>query len=107
MSFTTADYCESESKAQGTTPEQYKAALHLVTTAMKDTTNVDIADIEVTKDGVHYHWRRLKWLKGKSTFRAIIEIQDTGVILHLVIPRASDTYEEVKKLWLKHRTKMP
>ncbi|MGB7341612.1 MAG: hypothetical protein WBC91_22135, partial [Phototrophicaceae bacterium] len=99
------EYCREESRKAGTSENQYKAAIALVHEAMYSTRRVDVVDIEVTNHPDYDPWRRLK-LKGTPavSYRAIIEITKTDVIVHVVLPRSSTTYDEVKALWLEHRT---
>jgi hypothetical protein len=72
---------------------------------MDDMSRVDVREIEITKHENYLSWWRLKLKNAPSvTYRAVIEITETEVKLHIVLPRSSQTYEEVKELWEKHRT---
>jgi hypothetical protein len=100
-----AEYCEEESQKALTTNAQYKAALKLVREAMEDMSRIDVREIEITKHKKYLSWWRVKLKDAPSvTYRAIIEIAETEVKLHVVLPRSSQTYEEVKELWEKYRT---
>lgn len=101
-----AEYCEEESRNAGTNDNQYKAALTLVEEAMNDISRIDVLEIEVTKDEIYRSWWRLKLKNAPAaTYRAIVEIEATQVTLHVVLPRGSRTYNEVKALWEKYRSK--
>jgi hypothetical protein len=101
-----AEYCETESRTAGTSDNQYKAALKLVEEAMNDMSRIDALEIEVTKDEIYRAWWRLKLKNAPAaTYRAIIEIEQKQVTLHVVLPRGSRTYNEVKALWEKYRSK--
>jgi hypothetical protein len=100
-----AQYCRAESRKAGTSPNQYKAAMKLVEEAMRDTQRVDVRPIEVTKDAHYGVWMRLKLKNAPAvSYRAIIEITDQEVIVQVILPRSSATYDEVRKLWQQHRT---
>lgn len=102
-----APYCQMASRQAGTSDAQYKAALKLVQEAMTDTRRVAVQQIAVTKDAQYRVWWRLKLKNAPSvSYRAIIEIMDEQVSLHVVLPRNSQTYHEVKELWKKHRVKI-
>jgi hypothetical protein len=99
------EYSPDESKSAGTTDIQYKAALALVKEAINDMSRIDALEIEVTKDEIYRSWWRLKLKNAPaSSYRAIVEITTENVILHVVLPRGSRTYNEVEKLWKEHRT---
>jgi hypothetical protein len=103
--FKIASYCEEASAGAGTTEAQYKAALQLVREALTDLNRVDVRVIEITKDPAFYPWHRLKLINAPAvTYRAILEITPQNVTLHVVLPRNSQTYEEVRGLWEQYRT---
>jgi len=97
-----APYCRSDSEAAGTSDAQYKAGLRLVELAIQGDPNVDFNEIEVTKHDDFYSWVRIKGKKGQ--IRAIVEvISASEILVHIILPRDSHTYEDVEALWKKHR----
>jgi len=106
--FTIASYCQEASHKAGTTAIQYKAAIQLVREALADMSRIDARQIEVTKHKTYRVWWRLKLKHAPAiSYRAIVEIAKDGVILQLVLPRSSSTYDEVEKLWKANRTELP
>ena len=106
--FKIAEYCQVESRKAGVTVAQYKSAIQLAREAMSDMSRVDVRQIEVTKHESYRVWWRLKLKNAPSvSYRAIIEITATEVIVQLVMPRRSSTYTEVEKLWKVHRSQLP
>lgn len=106
--FSIAEYCQAESRKAGTNDAQYKSAIQLVKEALVDMKRIDAREIEVTKHPNYRVWWRLKLKNAPAiTYRAIVEIAEDGVTLHLVLPRSSSTYDEVEKLWKTHRTELP
>jgi hypothetical protein len=105
--FEIATYCERQSRLAGTTDHQYRAAVKLVEEALGDMRRVDAREIAVTKQDGYRVWWRLKLKGAPSTqYRAIVEIRETDVVLHAVLPRCSSTYETVRKLWWQHRRRV-
>ena len=102
-----APYCRVESHKAGTSPNQYKAAMKLLQEAMQDTRRVDVRPIEVTRDAKYGIWMRLKLKHAPAvSYRAIIEITHQEVIVHVILPRRSATYDDVRQLWLQQRTRL-
>lgn len=106
--FIIAEYCKEESRKAGTSDNQYKSAVQLVKEAMTDMSRIDHLDIAVTQHKKYRGWKRLKLRNAPAvTYRAIVEVTETEVILHVVLPRSSATYDEVEALWKAHRTEYP
>jgi hypothetical protein len=106
MALIIQDYCETESKKLGCSEEQYKAGIQLARIAMLDReTLVDVAEIAV-KMGTNYRsWYRIKTKNAPATtIRAIVEVTDTDGLVHVVLPRTVNTYDDVERLWRKYRS---
>ena len=102
-----ASYCEKQSRLAGTTNNQYRAAVKLVQEALRDMGRVDAREIEVTKQTGYRVWWRLKLKNAPSIqYRAIVEIRESDVVLHAVLPRCSSTYDVVRQLWRQHRSRL-
>lgn len=105
-----AAHYESESKAQGATPENMKAARSLVQAALDG--RDDIVSYELVRNTAsepeYRPWIRVRDIK--SGIRVIIEIHqeddDDIVLMHAVLPRDSHTYDEIEKLWRQYRSKL-
>jgi len=105
-----APYFEEESRNLGATNENIKAARSLVQAALDGRSDlVDVKVIENTAEDARYRpWKRIRGKK--SGIRVAIEVSkdETGddvVLLHVAAPRSSWTYEDIKKLWEKYRSK--
>ena len=102
-----AGYCETQSRLAGTTDNQYRSAVKLVQEALRDMGRVDAREIEVTKQTGYRVWWRLKLKNAPGiNYRAIVEIRESDVVLHVVVPRCSSTYETVRQLWRQHRSRL-
>jgi hypothetical protein len=102
--LTIAVHCKDESRKAGATDAQYKAGIQLVKEALADMSRVDARQIEVTKHESYRVWWRLKMKNAPAvSYRVIVEITGQEVIVHVVLPRSSSTYDEVEKLWKTHR----
>lgn len=99
--FIIASYCDEESQKAGASPPQIKAGKAFAERAYNDLTGIDWEIVEVTRSKEYYPWIRLK--DAKATYRAIVEITPTEVILHVIVPRDANTYYSVEDLWLKYR----
>ncbi len=99
-----APHCKEESRKAGTSNNQYKSAIKLVEEAMSDMSRIDHREIEVTKHENYRSWIRLKLKNAPAvSYRIIVEITGQEVIVHVVLPRSSSTYDEVESLWKTHR----
>lgn len=106
MALIIQDYCEAESKKLGCSDEQYKAGIQLARIGMLDReTLVDVAEIAVTMGTDYRSWYRIKTNNAPATtIRTIVEVTDTDALVHVVLPRALDTYDDVERLWKKYRS---
>jgi hypothetical protein len=105
--FTIATHCPKVSRKAGTSDAQYKSAIQLVKEALADMSRIDAREIEVSKHPNYRVWWRLKLKHAPAvSYRAIVEIAQNEVTLHLVLPRSSSTYDQVEKLWKTHRTQL-
>lgn len=103
-----APYCKEESRKAGTSNNQYKSAVQLVREAMTDMSRIDHREIAVTQHKKYRSWMRLKLRNAPAvTYRAILEVDEDKVTLHVVLPRSSSTYDEVEELWKTNRTQLP
>jgi hypothetical protein len=101
-----APYCRSESEAAGTNDEQFRAGIRLVELAIQADPNVEFVVIETTKHKDFSPWVRIKGKKGQ--IRAIAEIiSSEEVLIHVILPRDSHTYEDVEALWKQYRRARP
>lgn len=105
-----APHFEAESKRLGASTTHLAAGRRLAELYAEENSLVDIRDIEVTLHPKFYPWQRLK--ERRFTIRIIVEqiIDDQGneiITVHCVLPRASDTYDEVEALWKQFRTRKP
>lgn len=100
------DYCASESRKFGCTDDQYKSGIALAKRAYKSLDGIDARIIAVTDNTEYRPWWRIKPVNvPSSSVRTIIEITEIDALVHCVIPRGSKTYDEIEKLWKKHRSK--
>jgi len=104
-----APHFEEESKRLGATPTHISAGRRLAQLYAEENELAEIKDIEVTRHPKFYPWQRLK--EKRFTVRVIVEqiIDDQGnetITVHCALPRWSDTYDEVKALWKKYRTRI-
>jgi len=105
-----APHFQEESKAQGATKENIKAAYSIVEAALDG--RLDLVDVEIvratSKEPDYRPWIRLKGKK--SIVRIAAERYKDGddlvILLHTVIPRDEHTYEIIEALWKKHRSKL-
>jgi hypothetical protein len=105
-----AAYFEEVSKRFGATLESIKAGrrmVELVLEAREDLVRVDLVDQTITEG--YRSWQRIKG--PKFSVRTITESWtdpngDAIILIHAVIPRDSNTYNEVEELWKQHRQRI-
>lgn len=109
MKIVYAPHFEEDSRNQGCTTANINAAKRLVELFAQNDDRIDADEVEVTKHPKYRSWYRLK-LRGQQ-IRIVVELYidadgERVVLAHAVLPRYSETYEDVKALWKQRRTRL-
>ena len=100
-----AHYAKQQSEENGTTAERYKAGLRLVELAVNGDSRATIREIEQTKGTQFRPWIRIS-MPGFSC-RAVVENTGTEILIHVILPKDSHTYDIVEELWKTYRSPLP
>ncbi len=102
---------EDESKALGASADQIRAGKRLAELYAENDPLVDAKEVAVTAQNPKFRpWLRLK--SERMTVRTVIErvvdvsTSDETIVVHAVLPRWSETYDEIKALWKKYRSRV-
>ena len=110
MKIVYAPHFEAESKALGATADNIRAGTRLMELVAEKSSLISVEMIQATNTNPHFRpWQRVK--AERSAIRVVFEATsdvsgDDVFLVHVVAPRFSDTYEEIKALWKQYRTRI-
>jgi hypothetical protein len=105
MQIEYAPHFEEESRTQGCNSAIIRAGQRVAELYADDDDRVDVREVEQTKTPKFRSWYRLK-IHGQQIRVAVELVAEDTVLVHAVLPRYTDTYDEIQALWKKHRTQL-
>ena len=108
MKVVYAPHFEDESRQQGCTTANINAGKRVAELFAQNDDRIEADEVQVTKHPKFRSWYRLK-VRGQQIRVAVELYEDQGekvILVHAVLPRYSETYDDIKTLWKQHRARV-